>query len=75
MRQRDSVIVALPFKYAQAELDALMDSAQAAIWVLFVCLAINAVCFFGGFNTFSPALGLFRTLANVHPICTPDTVL
>lgn len=58
--QRDNVIVALPFDYAQVDMDQGLVAARAAVWVSYVCLAINAICFFGGFNIFNIAQGLFR---------------
>jgi hypothetical protein len=58
--QQDNVIVALPYSYQQSAFDASIISARASIYLLFAFLAVNAVCFFGGFNTFNIAHGLFR---------------
>ena len=67
--QDDNVIVALPYNYEQTAFDASIVSARASIYLLFAFLAVNAVCFFGGFNTFNIAHGLFRACFARKPCC------
>ena len=62
--QRDNVIVSLPFNYNQNELEWRVWAARAAMYVLMACLAVNAVCFFGGFSTFDVGLSVFRELCS-----------
>lgn len=57
---RDNVLISLPYEYAQSDFDDRLHLARAAVYLLFACVGINAISFFGGFSTFHVPLSLFH---------------
>lgn len=54
------MVVALPFQYTSAQMDAGLVSARSALWLMIAFIAVNAISFFFGFSTFERTLSLFH---------------
>ena len=64
---RDNVIVALPFRYHQIDLDGGLQSARAAVIFCLCVMAVNAIGFFCGFSTFHLPSSIFRAHMEHRP--------
>lgn len=62
---RDNIVVSLRFDYTDAEYNGANSSMLAAIVLTFICLALQAVGFFGGFTMFDVSLALLHCCCHV----------
>lgn len=62
---RDNIVVGLRFEYDDDDYDKAEASVVAVMVLTFICLAVQAVGFFGGFTMFDASLALLHVICHI----------